>query len=137
MFEEIKHIDSSIYQLRSFGRTVGIVLLLIGIFQYATSRALFPYFLGIGLLLIVLGLLAPIVLRPIYIVWMSFAVVMGFIMTRVILTLLYFLVLTPIGLLAKISGKQFLHLKPDVGQQSYWNLRDRKPTDPTVYEKQY
>ena len=137
MFEEFKHIDRSVESLRSFGRTVGIVFALIGAFQFFTDRALYPYFLGIGLLLIVLGLLAPTVLRPIYLVWMGFAVVMGFIMTRVILTILYFLVLTPISLLAKVAGTRFMMLKPDSSQPTYWNQRERKPTDPEIYEKQF
>ncbi|MGB1252551.1 MAG: SxtJ family membrane protein [Candidatus Promineifilaceae bacterium] len=137
MFEELKHIDSSVKKLRDFGRMVGLVVTLIGLFQYLNTRPLAPYFLGVGIFLIIFGFVAPTLLKPLYLVWMSIAVVMGFIMTRVILTLLYFGVLTPIAFLARLSGTQFMTLKPDPTQASYWNERPQKKASRESYEKQF
>ena len=137
MFEEIKHIDSSIEKLISFGRIVGLVFALIGAFQLFTGRSLGPYFLGIGIALIILGFLAPAVLKPIYIGWMSFALVMSWIMTRIILTILFYFILTPIALLAKATGKKFMTLAPDTTQNSYWNQRKRASATPDNYTRQF
>ncbi len=68
---------------------------------------------------------------------MSVAFVLGFVMAHVILTLFFFLVMTPIGLVARLSGKDFLSLKLDRTTKSYWMLRETKPKAPEEYERQY
>ncbi len=94
--------------LRSFGRTVGAVLVLAAVVA-AWKRGWdvrgLPTVLGaVGLALVVLGLAAPRVLAPLYRVWMLLAVVMGFVMTRVLLTAVFFLLVTPIGLVRRALG---------------------------------
>ena len=79
-----------------------------------------PYLLGIAAAFLAVGILAPPVLRPVEMVWMKLAAVLGFVMTNVILTLVYLLILTPIGLVMRIMGKKFLNLRFDRGQKSYW-----------------
>ena len=75
---------------------------------------------GLGAALTVLGLTTPVVLKPVYRVWMALAVVLGFVMTRVILTVVYYLVMTPIGLVMRLLGKDPLDRRPDPGAASYW-----------------
>ena len=62
---------------------------------------------------------------------------MGWFMTRVILSLLFYLVVTPIGLIARLSGNQFLDVKMDDSQTSYWNYRKTKKDEKEDYEKQF
>ena len=62
---------------------------------------------------------------------------MGWVMTRVILTILFFTVLTPLGFIAKLFGKNFLDLKLDKEQNSYWEIREKKEIKPIDYEKQF
>ena len=67
---------------------------------------------------------------------MVFAVILGWIMTRVILSLVFYLIMTPIGLLTRLIGEDFLGLKKtDSG--SYWNLRDSNYETNQDYEKQF
>ena len=54
-----------------------------------------------------LGLVLPRVLKWVYTVWMSIAFALGFVMAHVILTLLFLLVITPMGLVARMTGKDF------------------------------
>ena len=68
---------------------------------------------------------------------MSFAVIIGWFMTRIILSLLFYLIITPIGLLAKIFTKDFLDLKKQAVNDSYWNKRDSNTEKNQNYEKQY
>lgn len=137
IIEEIKAIKSTKKELRNFGLVVGGVLIAIGAFLFWKERPTHPYFLILGAVLVVLGLILPAVLKPLQKVWMGFAVVMGFFMTRVILTILFFLVLTPIGLVAKLTGKRFLELKPDKAKESYWNIRETRTLDKKEYERQF
>jgi hypothetical protein len=68
---------------------------------------------------------------------MTLAVLLGWLMTRIILTILFYLVVTPIGLLAKLSGKDFLNRKFNREAQSYWIPRKATTTDKRNYENQF
>ncbi len=81
------------------------------------------------------GLLWPAGFKPLYIVWMSLALVMGFIMSRVLLTLLFYLAITPTGLVMRLVGRRPLDLKMG-DRDSYWHRRD-KPYDPADSEKMF
>jgi hypothetical protein len=69
-------------------------------------------------------------LRRIYLVWMALALTMGWFVSRAILIALFFLVVTPVGLIARIAGVRFL--ETERGPASYW--KKRAPARPN-YEK--
>ena len=135
--DEIKNIKQSPKDLRKFGLTVGTVLLLIAFFLMWKHKPSQFYFLYIGAFLVLAGFLFPSILRPLNKVWMTLAVLLGWIMTRVILSLLFYLVITPISLIARISGKHFLDLKIDKSRASYWEKRKNVPSSPVDYERQF
>ena len=137
MFDEIKHIKTGKKDLRSFGVTIGIILLLIAGFLFYKDKESFQIFLYIAGAFIGFGMIIPIILKPIYIAWMTFAVVLGWFMTRVILSLLFYVIITPIGLVLRIFGKDFLDLKKQAVQGSYWNQRDSNLEKNQNYEKQF
>jgi hypothetical protein len=89
-------------------------------------------------LLIVFGVASPNTLRPVYIGWMSMAFVLGFIISHLILGLLFYCVITPMGLVARLAGKDFLRSRRDPAARSYWFPRDRRgPPAPLDYERQF
>jgi len=135
--EEFKHIKEAKKDLRKFGLTVGIVLAAIGTLLFYFEKSSAIYFTIIGGLLILLGILLPQLLKPINKVWMGLAIVLGFIMTRVILTTLFYLVITPIGFLAKIFGKKFMLLKYDKSAKTYWEKRSIIQKKQIDYERQF
>ena len=77
MVEELNSIKSSSKELKNFGVTIGFILLMIGVFLFVIEKDLFIYFFSIGLILIIIGGIAPVILRPIYKIWMIFAVIIG------------------------------------------------------------
>ncbi len=137
MLDEIKNINSSKAELKKFGATIGIVLIIVAAILFFYKNDLFYYFAGGGLLLILLGFIAPIVLLPLQKAWMTLAVVLGFFMTRIILSILFYLVITPIGLTAKLFGKDFLDRKIEKERKSYWHYRERKPYEKIETERQF
>ncbi len=137
MIEEIKNIKSEKSDLRKFGIIVGIVLLIIAGFFFLKEKESFQLFLTIGTVLFVTGIVIPFTLKPIYWVWMVFSTILGWFMTRVILSLLFYVVFTPIGLIGRLFGKQFLDLKQNHSQQSYWNIRTVEASNTQNYEKQF
>ncbi len=141
LWQEIREIDTSRKALRSFGWVVGAVLLGIAAVVWWrrdwTATGAVVWLGGIGGALVALGLLAPALLRPLYRVWMALAVVLGFVMTRVILTLVFYLVLTPIGLLLRLFGKDPLHRRLDPNAPSYWLEKTYDDESPERLEKYY
>ena len=136
MLEEIKNIKSEKSDLRKFGITIGVILLIIAGFLFWKEKESFQILLTFGVTLCILGIAIPFILKPIYWVWMIFATILGWIMTRVILSLLFYTIFTPIGLILRFFGKQFLELRWDKSKESYWNYRSDK-IEKTNYEKQF
>ncbi len=141
LWQEIKEVDTSKKALRSFGWVVGGVLLVIAAvvgWRNDWTLTTAAYVLGgIGGALVVLGLAAPVVLKPVYRVWMALAVVLGFIMTRVILSVVYYLVMTPIGLVMRLFGKDPMHRRIDPEASSYWIEKSYDDESPKRLEKYY
>ena len=137
MYEEIKNIKSEKSDLRNFGIIVGIIFLIISGFLFWNEKESFQIFFVIGIILFLPAIAIPFVLKPVYWIWMIFAIILGWIMTRVILSLLFFLIFTPIGLTLRFFGKQFLELRWDKSKESYWNFRTNEHLKKENYEKQF
>ena len=137
MIEDIRNIRSEKRDLRKFGITIGIILVMIAGFLFWKEKESFQIFLTVGVILCVLGFTVPVVLKPIYWIWMIFATILGWIMTRVILSLLYYVIFTPIGLISRLFGKQFIELKWDKTDSTYWNYRARDVFEKEKFEKQF
>ena len=134
---EIRGIKSDRRDLRNFGFVVGGVLVALAAFLFWKERPSWTWIGGVGASLVTLGALLPGSLLPLQKVWMTLAVIMGWVMTRVILSVLFFLVLTPIGLVARATGKRFLDRSLDRDSASYWHPREDNPPPRQHYEKQF
>lgn len=137
LLEEIKNIKSGKSELRKFGITIGIVLGLLGGLLLWREKDNYTYFLLLSTVFIFLGLVLPILLKPIQKAWMTFAVILGWFMTRLILSILFYVVFTSIGLILRLFGKQFLDLKMDNSKKSYWNYRKTGEFKKSDYERQF
>ncbi|MBT8419264.1 MAG: sxtJ [Gammaproteobacteria bacterium] len=107
--------------LRQFGLTTGtIAVVLFGLllpWLFGHGYPLWPWALG-GVLAIS-ALVWPIGLRPIYIGWMTVGHALGQFNSRVILALMFYLMITPIGLLRRLLGKDAMAREFDAGASSY------------------
>mgnify|MGYP001282789255 CR=1 FL=1 len=137
MLNEIKNIKSEKSDLRKFGITIGIILLIIAVYLFWKENESFQIFLITGIVLSLLGVAIPVILKPIYWVWMIFATILGWVMTRVILCLLFYLILTPIGLISRMFGKHFLELKWNKDDKTFWNYRTKGKIEKENFYKQF
>ena len=137
MFAEIKNIKANRLELKKFGWLVGGVLVLIGLVQYYFGNPLNTYFIVGGAILVVAGFVVPIILKPLYLLWMAIAVVLGWFMTRLILIVLFYLVLTPISFVSWLFGKKFMGAGIDHSVETYWTKREITADDAASCEKQY
>ena len=107
---------------RKFGLITGGVCLFIAAYQQLVHHHFVIALTVVGLLLVLIALTLPAVLNPLRIVWTKIGDVLGMINTALILFLVFFLVISPVGLVMRLFGKQALELKIKPGS-SYW-----KPT---------
>jgi len=138
LLEEVKAIKSEKKDLRNFGLTIGIAFTILGGLLWWRGKDTYVVLMILSFTFIFFGLLLPAALKPLQKVWMIFAVIMGWFMTRVILSILFFLVFTTISLISRFFlRKQFLDLKIDRSLNSYWVRRGGKSFDTRNYERQF
>lgn len=134
--EEYQKLDRSPRSLRRFGLTVGFVFLLLGCVLLWRHRGAAWPLVSIGAVLVLAAGLAPLALKWVHGPWMIAALALGWIVTRILLTIVFFLVVTPIGLLQRLFGKRAIEVAFEADAASYWEPRTARPrTDD--YEKQY
>jgi hypothetical protein len=137
IIEEIKNIKGNKSEWKKFGITMGIILSVIGFFLLWKKNNNYNYILFLAAAFFITGLILPSILRPIYKAWMALAVVMNFIMTRVIMAVIFYLIVTPTGLIASLTGKKFLDMKIDKSAKSYWIIREKTNKLKSDYERQF
>jgi polyferredoxin len=121
----------SIGEARRFGLVVGPAFLVLGALLWWRGRPSSPLVFGaIGTALVFLGVVLPAALVPVRRVWMGAAVGISKVTTPILMGVVYFGVLTPIGMVRRLLGHT--PLKPQPGGDSLWVVRDlhaRKPED--------
>ncbi len=119
--------------LRQFGWTVFIGFGVIGALAFWKGHR--PAAMGMwggSAFVLTLALIAPVLVRPFYFIWMGFGLVMGSIMSRVMLTVIFYLVVTPVALFFKLIRRDELERKK-TDRQTYWHDHP-EISDPKYYE---
>ena len=124
-------------ELREFGLTVGIALVVLGGILFGLKKPAYPYLFGVGTALMLFGLIAPGLLGPIRKVWMGFSAAIGWVMTNIILSAAFYLIITPIGIALRLSGRELLDLEIDKSAASYWRHKAPGDFDARRCESQY
>lgn len=127
--------DLSENGLRKFARTMAFCLAALGLILFLRHKQGYGLIWIIALFFLLCGQCAPLILKPAYKLWMGLAFCLGWLNTRIILTLLYYVVVTPIGLCAKVFGKDFLDARLDTTAQSYWHKRKAVDFSKEQYER--
>lgn len=119
---------------RKFGLITGGACLFIAAYQQLVRHHFAIAFAIAGALLVLIALTAPVALNPVRILWTKIGDVLGIINTGIILFLVFFFVISPIGLMMRLFGKQTLELKIKPGD-SYW--KPTKPAPNSTLEQQF
>jgi hypothetical protein len=129
--KDITSIQSSQKDLKKFGLLIGCVLILVSGFAFWRQwwEIYFVFIVVIcGVLLVFFSILLPLRLKIIHRCWMGVAIVIGSIISRIILFFLFYLVLTPLAITAKVFDKRFFFQYREKKQSSFWIGRDNKKT---------
>ena len=124
MFQELRKLDTSSRALRNFGWVLCAALLIFAVVFLVRGRASWWWFLAASLGFGFAAVCAPQILYRPYVAWMAVGLILGTIISTILLVLLFYLVVTPIGLLARAFGNDFLHSRWGRSAPSYWRKRD-------------
>ena len=111
--------DIKIGSNRSFGIVFFVVFLLIAFYPLLNSGEIRIWSVIISAIFLFLGLLNSKILSPVNKLWFKFGIFLGKIISPLIMGIIFFLVVTPIGLMMRLLGKDLLNLKYNKSQ-SYW-----------------
>tara|TARA_B100002051_G_scaffold262895_1_gene286003 strand:- start:389 stop:772 length:384 start_codon:yes stop_codon:yes gene_type:complete len=104
---------------RSFGIVFFTVFLLIALYPLINEENLRLWSLVISLIFLVLGLINSQILTPLNKLWFKFGILLGKIVSPIIMGIIFFFVVTPIGFIMKAIGKDLINLKYN-NNKSYW-----------------
>ena len=112
--------DIKVGSNKSFGIVFFVVFLFISIYPLINNEDIRLWSLIISLIFLVLGILNSNLLLPLNKLWFKLGILLGKIISPIIMGVIFFLVVTPIGLLMRLLGKDVLNLKFR-DYQSYWS----------------
>ena len=110
---------------KGFGLLFFIVFLLIGLWPLIKGDSPRILFFPIALVFLILGIMNAKILTPLNRSWIKFGEILGKIIAPVVMAIVYFIILTPLSLLIKVSGKDLLKVKFFKNMNSYWIKREK------------
>ncbi len=131
-------IDIDKKKIRTFSLGLATILTAVGLLKlYKDQMIVAIVLLYLGMTSLILAFFLQSLMKPVYIVFMKVAHILGWINTRILLGIIYYIMITPIGVIMKVFGKDLLdkRIKPDKG--SYWVKREEIEFDKSRYEKQF
>lgn len=107
---------------RSFGIVFFVLFIIIAIFPLLNDGNIRIWSLVLSIIFLILGLMNSSILYPLNKIWFKFGILLGKFVSPIVLGIIFFFVVTPIGILMKILGKDLLNLK-NSNVKSYWIKR--------------
>ena len=104
---------------KSFGIVFAIVFLIIAIWPLLNANEIRYWSLIISFVFLLLGITNSKILTPLNIMWFKIGILLGNIISPIVMSIIFFLVVTPISIIMKIFGKDLLSLKKNKNK-SYW-----------------
>ena len=116
--------------------TMGIMFLVISVLCFFRQKyAGTLYTIMVSCVFFIMGLILPVFLKPVYIAWMRLAFILGWVNTRIILVILFYLIFTPAGLLMRLFGIDPLEIKKK--EETYWKEKEKIAFNPINYERRF
>lgn len=122
---------------RFFGLTFFAVFLIIALWPLLSRQPVRWAALGLALAFLVVSLVAPSVLGPLNRLWLKFGELLHRVTSPIILGVMFFLVITPIGFLMRLAGKDLLRMKIDRDCSSYWIRREPPGPEKSSLKRQF
>ena len=108
---------------RNFGLVFFIVFLILGFWPITNDGEIRIWLVVISLIFLVLGMMKSKLLTPLNKLWFKFGMILGAIVAPVVMGAVFFLVVTPIGIVMRTMGKDLINKKHDKKKETYWITR--------------
>jgi hypothetical protein len=109
---------------RSFGLVFAAVFALIGLVPLWDGAPLRFWALGVAAIFALIAFIRPALLKPLNLIWFKFGMLLHKIVNPIIMGLLFYVTIMPIGLIMRLFGKDVLSLRIDKNRPSYWVHRE-------------
>ena len=123
----MKNNDIKIGSNKSFGIVFFIVFLIIALYPILKGQDLRLWSLIISLIFLILGMINSTVLTPLNKIWFKFGILLGNIISPIVMAIVFFVVVTPTGIIMKILRKDLIGLKKN-NKNTYWIEKKAKMT---------
>lgn len=132
-----RHGDVQVGSEKSFGIVFAVVFAVIALFPLIKGLPPRYWALGVAAVFLVLAYVAPKALKPLNILWFKFGMLLYKFVNPLVMGLLFFTTVTPIGLLMRATGKDPLNRSFDKNAKSYWIERDPPGPEPQSMKNQF
>ena len=111
---------------RSFGLVFFIVFLIVALWPLKYEEDIRLWSLVLSIIFFILGVLNSKLLTPLNKLWFKFGILLGSIVAPIVMGIVYFLVVTPIGIIMRLLGKDLLKTNKIKSASTYWIKRDKQ-----------
>jgi hypothetical protein len=122
---------------RLFGISVAVCFLISGLLPMAEGDAIRPWAIVVSIISATLAMALPWVLTPLNRLWTRLGLFLGDIVSWLALSIVFFLLVTPTGILMRLLGKDLLRLRLETDAESYWIERDPPGPAPDSFLQQF
>ena len=123
----MKRVDSDKIKIssnRSFGLLFFVVFLIVSLWPLTHEGSIRIWSVIISAVFLILGLINSKLLTPLNLLWFKFGMILGAIISPIVMGIVFFLVVTPTGLILRIMGKDLLNKNYDKEKETYWIKRN-------------
>ena len=113
---------------KSFGLVFFVIFIIIALWPLLNDGNIRIWSIIVSIIFLILGLLNSKILTPFNKLWMRLGALLGIIVSPIVMGVVYFGIITPIGLIMKLFGKDVLNLKLDKNKKTYWTLKKKIPS---------
>jgi hypothetical protein len=122
---------------RAFGLTLAAVFAVIGVVRLVLGHSYWEWWLGAAVVMLAFALAWPVALAPLNRLWLRLGLVLYKIVNPVVMGLVFFTTVVPIGLLMRALGKDPLRLRRQPSADSYWIAREPPGPEPDTMKNQF
>ena len=113
---------------KSFGLVFFVIFMTIALWPLLNDGNIRIWSVIVSIIFLILSLFNSKILTPFNKLWMRLGILLGAIVSPIVMGIVYFAVITPIGLIMKLFGKDVLNLKIDKNKNTYWTLKKKIPS---------
>ncbi len=132
-----RHDDIKVGGERGFGIVFAVVFAVVALWPLKDGGDIRLWAAIAAAAFLFLGLAFPKALKPLNLLWFRFGMLLYKFVNPVVMALLFFTTVMPIGLLMRLTGKDPLRLKPDPNAESYWIEREPAGPEPETMKNQF